>query len=147
AAAGLLALALGSCGDGNGAPPPPQTSNQTYAIFSAFPAETALLLERATVKEERIIKNQFGRDLIFRRGELGGVQVVIALTGIGLVNASEATSVLLDNFDVAGIVFSGVAGSPLPLRIGDVAVAESWELDEGPRYPVDADLLALAQEV
>jgi nucleoside phosphorylase len=146
-AACVFALALSSCGDDNDAPPPTQTSDQVYAIFSAFPAEMALLVEHATVKEERTIKNQFGRDLIFRRGELGGVQVVIALTGIGLVNAAEATNILLDNFDVAGIIFSGVAGSPLPLRIGDVAVAESWELDEGPRYPVDPDLLAIAQQV
>ena len=115
AAACVFALALSSCGDDNDAPPPTQTSDKVYAIFSAFPAEMALLVERATVKEERTIKNQFGRDLIFRRGELGGVQVVIALTGIGLVNAAEATNILLDNFDVAGIIFSGVAGSPLPL--------------------------------
>src|SRR4030095_12047865 len=121
AAAGVLALALSACGDDNDAPPPTSTSNQVYAVLSAFPAESQLLVDRATVTEELTIKNQFDRALFFRRGDVGGAQVLIALAGIALVNAAGATRTLLDPFDVAGIIFSGVAGSPLPLRIGDVA--------------------------
>lgn len=145
AAAGVLVFALSSCGDDNDAPPPTQTSDQVYAVLSAFPAESQLLVDRATVTEVRTIKDHNDVPRIFRRGELGGVQVVIAMTGVGLVNADETARILLDNFDVAGIVFSGVAGSTL--RIGDVAVAESWELDDGVRYPVDPDLLEIAKQV
>jgi nucleoside phosphorylase len=135
--AGLFAVVLSSCGssDCDSAPAP-----QTVAVVSAFPAELALLVERATIEEEVTVEGR-----LFRRGELGGVPVVLALTGIGLVNASTTARILLDHFPVTSIVFSGVAGSPL--RIGDVAVPVTWETDDGTRFPVDPQLLELAEQV
>jgi nucleoside phosphorylase len=135
--AGLFAVALSSCGssDCDTVPAP-----QMFAVVSAFPAELALLVERAAIEEEVTIEGR-----LFRRGELGGVPVVLALTGVGLVNASTTTRLLLDNFPVTSVVFSGVAGSPL--RIGDVAVPVTWEADDDTRFPVDPQLLELAEQV
>jgi len=59
-------------------------------------------------------------------GRLGGVHVVLGLMGIGLVNAEASARSVLDAFDVAGVLVSGVAGSPH--RIGDVVVPAKWRL-------------------
>jgi nucleoside phosphorylase len=134
--AAALTLLLAACGsdDGNGAPPAP------VAVLSAFPAELAPLLERAEI-DETIVAG--GRT--FRLGRIGPTRVVLALTGIGLVNATATTQTLLDGFEVSGVVFSGVAGSDL--RIGDVAVPETWQLVDGPPLAVDAGWLTVAGEV
>lgn len=108
-------------------------------MLSAFPAELSRLVEAADV-ESTI-------DLGGRRWHLGrleGVHVVLGLMGIGLVNADASARSVVGALDVAGIVVSGVAGSPF--RIGDVVVPASWVLADG-RRPVRANraLLALAE--
>ena len=130
-----LALSLAACssGDDGSAPPP-------VAVLGAFPSELVPLVERARIEQTVTIEGR-----VFRLGELGGVPVVLGLTGIGLINAETTTRLLLDHFAVRAIVFSGVAGSSL--RIGDVAVARSWSLADGSTYAADETLLALASEV
>lgn len=113
---------------------------QTIGVLGAMPSELAPLLERATV-EETVTHD--GR--VFHRGTLGGTPVVLAMTGIGLVNATETTRLLLDRFDLAGLVFSGVAGSPH--RIADVTVPESWSEPGGESYAVDTAWLEVARTV
>jgi nucleoside phosphorylase len=109
------------------------------AILSAFPAELAPLVARTTITE----RIEIG-DRRFYVGELAGVRVVLVLTGIGLDNAAATTSTLLASFDVAGIVFSGVAGSPR--RIGDVTVPLAFtERAATTRYRAEPRLLALAR--
>ncbi|HEX6132006.1 MAG TPA: hypothetical protein VF044_09760, partial [Actinomycetota bacterium] len=77
-------------------------------------------------------------------GRLGGVRVVLGLMGIGLVNAEAAARSVAGALDVAGVVVSGVAGSPH--RIGDVVVPASWILRDGKRaYRANPALLALAE--
>lgn len=126
-----LALWLPACGDSS-------SSEPTFAILSAFPAETAAVLDRATVDETRTVEGR-----IFRIGRIGRTRVVIGMTGIGLINARETTRVLLEGFDLAGVIVSGVAGSPL--LIGDVTVPATWILDEdGSRYPTHAAWLEAA---
>ncbi len=137
----LGALLLCACGGGGGAetpdagpPGPPR-----IAVLSAFPAELAAVLEHTHVDRMQTIDGH-----IFRTGTIGGKDVVVAMTGIGLANARKGTQAVLDHFDVTGVVFSGVAGSRL--NIGDVAVPESWTLTaDGSTYAVDADWLALAR--
>lgn len=131
-----LALALASCGSDEDAARPPAP----VAILSAFPAELAPLVAAARVREQVSINGR-----VFRVGEIGGVPVVLALTGIGLINARNTTRDLLDHFAVRGIVFSGVAGSSL--RIGDVTTARTWSLADGSRYSADEEWLALAEEL
>jgi nucleoside phosphorylase len=109
-------------------------------VFAAFPAELEPLLERATIEETVQIEGRW-----FRVGTLGGTPVVISMTGIGIANAAQASRVAFDAFDVVGAVFSGVAGSYL--RIGDVAVPETWELADGTRFASDPEWLALARDV
>jgi nucleoside phosphorylase len=132
----LLATVAGGCGSGDdGSSPPP-----FIAVLSAFPAELAPLVERATIDEKLEIDGR-----IFRLGRLGRTRVVLALTGIGLVNAESTTRILLDHFAVTGVVFSGVAGSFL--RIGDVAVPERWTSVEGDEYGADAEWLERAEKI
>ena len=95
--------------------PVADSSSPHVAVLSAFPAELAPLLERATIEETVVVG-----DRTFRVGRLGGVPVVLGITGIGMVNAAQTTRALLDRFPVVGVVVSGVAGSTR--RIGDVDV-------------------------
>lgn len=114
-----LSFCLGACGSdsdcGDGTPP-------MFAVLSAFPAELAPLLERADIEETIALEG--GR--VLRVGKIGRVPVVLGLAGIGLVNAAAMTRTVLERFEVAGVIVSGVAGSPL--RIADVAVPLEWSL-------------------
>jgi len=134
---GGFAAALLSCGsdDGGG-------GGQTapLAVVGAFPYELAELLERATVEERVEVDGK-----VFRIGTLGGKRVVLAMTGIGLVNATETTRLMIEHFKVSGVVMSGVAGSYL--RIGDVAVPEVWVLPDDSRYAAHGPWLDVAEEV
>ncbi len=104
--------------------PVADSSSPHVAVLSAFPAELAPLLERATIEETVVVG-----DRTFRVGRLGGVPVVLGITGIGMVNAAQTTRALLERFQVVGIVVSGVAGGSR--RIGDVDVPVAWSLKEG----------------
>jgi nucleoside phosphorylase len=126
---GLCAIAQGTCG-----------ARPMIAVLSAFPAELAPLVERATVRETLRLG-----DRVLRVGTLGDVPVVLGLLGIGLVNATNTTRLVLDRFDVAALVVSGVAGSPQ--RIGDVTAPDTWVEDDGASHPADPALLAIAREV
>lgn len=129
-----LAVALG-CGSDAACPPQP-----AVAVLGAMPSELTPLLERASIEETRVLAGR-----VFHTGTLGGAPVVLAMTGIGLVNATETTRLLLDTFEVGGVVFSGVAGSPH--RIADVTVPESWSEPGGPELPADAAWLEVARAV
>jgi nucleoside phosphorylase len=133
-----LGLALGLCAC---ATVPPVAGPPRIAVLSAFPAELVPLLERATVEETVEVG-----DRVFRLGRLGGVPVVLGLTGIGMVNAAQTTRLVLDRFEPVGVVVSGVAGTPR--RIGDVDVPVAWALKQGGEsWPADPGWLELAQEL
>jgi nucleoside phosphorylase len=118
---------------------PSAEGRAAVAVVSAFPAELAPLVAAARVDERVDVE---GRS--YYVGELAGVRVVLGLTGIGMVNAAARTAQILDHFDVAAVVMSGVAGSPR--RIGDVVVPAAWlERDTGVVYATDAVLRALAR--
>jgi len=108
------------------------------AVLSAFPAETAPLVEAADIQETVQVV-----DRRYHLGTLGGVRVVLGITGIGMVNATTTAQSVLDHFDVVGVVVSGVAGSPY--RIGDVTIPATWTVGDGRRaYRVNRTLRALA---
>lgn len=129
-----LAAALG-CGSDAACPP-----QAPLAVLGAMPSELTPLLERAAIAETRVLDGR-----VFHTGTLGGAPVVLAMTGIGMVNAAETTRLLLDGFEVGGVLFSGVAGSPH--RIADVTVPESWSEPGGPALPADAAWLEVARAV
>jgi len=81
---------------------------------------------------------------VLRAGRLGGVRVVLAMTGIGFANAEATTRLVLDRFAVDAVVVSGVAGSVH--RIADVTVPESWVDPDGRSFAADPRLLALARD-
>jgi nucleoside phosphorylase len=127
---GVCAISDSTCGS------PPM-----LAIVSAFPAELEAVLTHATVHQTLVIG-----DRVVRVGTLGNVPAVFALLGIGLVNAGTTTDLLLDHFDVAGMVLSGVAGSATHL-IGDVTVPATWLETNGASHPVDPSFLQIASAV
>jgi adenosylhomocysteine nucleosidase len=109
------------------------------AVFSAFPAELAPLVAAAEIDETVEIEGA-----AYHLGRLDGINVVLGLLGIGMVNARTVTERVLAHFEIAGIVVSGVAGSHH--RIGDVVVATRWVADDRRRvFPVNRALLALAR--
>ena len=130
-----LAVSVCACGTEDG-----DTEPAPVVVLSAFPAELAPLLEQAVIDDTVVLDGR-----VFRIGMLGGVPVVLGLTGIGLVNAAVTTGAVLDQFEVTGVVVSGVAGSSL--RIGDVAVPVAWTLGDGTTYTVHQEWFLLADEI
>jgi len=67
------------------------------------------------------------------RGTFDGVPVVLAQCGIGKVNATICTQMLIDLYQPSRLVFSGVAGGLLPnMRPGDLVVGShviQYDLD------------------
>ena len=95
------------------------------------------------------------------RGELDGVEVLLAECGVGKVNAAALTQLLIDR-GVRAILFTGVAGAvDHRLRVGDVVIGSDavqhdvdvsglgYELGEVPgvgrTFPADERLVALAR--
>src|SRR6058998_3729643 len=92
----------------------------------------------------------------FFAGTIAGKNVIMGLTGIGLVNADLTTRAVLAHLEAGGfrvkaIVFSGVAGSTYD--IGDVVVPDRWTDDQEhsarpyPPYRVNRRLHAIARRL
>jgi nucleoside phosphorylase len=126
--------------------------NARVLILSAYPTEGAKLLAAAAPVTEVGVFN--GRR--FFAGTIAGKNVVMGLTGIGLVNADLTTRAVLayledSDFRVKAIVFSGVAGSSY--NIGDVIVPDHWtdDLEHSarpyPPYRVNSRLYSIARRL
>lgn len=60
----------------------------------------------------------------FHQGLLNGKEVVVVKSGIGKVNAAVCTQILVDDFQVDGVVNTGIAGSlKNEINIGDIVVS------------------------
>lgn len=96
-----------------------QPSNQSItAILGAYGDEITLLLEKVQDKREYHIGG-----LTFTEGTLNGRQVVVALTGIGKVNAAITTTLAIEHFHPTEVLFSGIAGGIDPaLSPGDLVI-------------------------
>ncbi|MQL81201.1 hypothetical protein Taro_013659 [Colocasia esculenta] len=63
----------------------------------------------------------------FRFGTIEKKRVIVVMTGLSMLNAGLATQLLLDLFEVEGVVHYGIAGNANPdLQIGDVVVPRYW---------------------
>jgi nucleoside phosphorylase len=98
-------------------------------VLSAMPVELSPLL----IQEKVIID-----DHAFYKGRLVGHRVILALTGIGPVNATHVTHEAIRHFRCANgrkairaIVFSGVAGGDF---IGNVNVPTRWTKNAGKHF-------------
>jgi adenosylhomocysteine nucleosidase len=145
----LACVAIG-CGD-NGGVTADQEEPAYIALTVAYPRESWLIEQNLVVHEADSIA-----DMTFYIGELMGADVIFYECGIGPENAERSTNVLLYNFNVSAVVFSGICGGIDPvLRIGDVSVSERWGSAIGHPEPneedfwidVDAEMLAVAAEV
>ena len=78
-----------------------------------------------------------GRDFHF--GRLDGHDVILVRCGIGKVAAATTTAVLLDAFDAAALLFTGVAGGLGDgVRVGDIVVATTLlqhDMNAEPLFP------------
>src|SRR6185295_10639884 len=60
---------------------------------------------------------------VFTSGTIDGTRIVAAQAGFGKVNAAMTTTLLLDHFAPAAVVFTGTAGAvDLELNPGDVVI-------------------------
>jgi len=111
-------------------------------VLSAMPLELNPLVAKASL---RPAVRADGR--IFYPGRLAGVDVVMALTGIGPVNATETTTTAITHFSCSfrAVVFSGVAGSKW--FIGDVVVPSRWTSDGKAFVPVNPKLYGVARRL
>ncbi len=63
----------------------------------------------------------------FLCGRLAGRAVVIAMSGMSMVNAAMTAQAMIDHFAVDQLLFTGIAGGIDPeVRVGDVIVPERW---------------------
>jgi adenosylhomocysteine nucleosidase len=104
------------------------------ALVAALHEELASVL--ALMPDEH--KESFGgRD--FWVGHLHGQEVVAVLSGIGKVAAATTATLLIQQFGVNRIVFTGVAGGlGAGVKVGDVVVAQSLlqhDYDASPIFP------------
>ena len=117
-------------------------------VLTAFPAEADAILARTTLDPNPTVVVD-GRH--FYLGSMGGEKVIVAMTGIGMVNATETTETALAHFtpgsgiSIGAVVFAGVAGGSGRTQIGSVAVPARWTADDGTTWrAVDAEMLAAA---
>jgi nucleoside phosphorylase len=114
-------------------------------VLSAMPLELYPLIHAASVDPANTVRVN---DRTFYVGRLAGNDVVLAMTGIGLVNAAETATAAFEHFrcHFRGAVFSGVAGSNT--NIGDVNVPQRWSMDAGKSWLApDAKMFATARAV
>jgi nucleoside phosphorylase len=126
-----------------------QTTSETRTlVLTAFPAEADAVLARTTLDPNPsvVVDGQH-----FYLGSLGGKKVIVAMTGIGMVNATNTTETALAHFtpesgiSIDAVVFSGVAGGSGRTQIGSVAIPARWTSDDGETWhAVDSDMLAAA---
>ena len=64
-------------------------------------------------------------ELIFIIGKINNIEIVLVKSGVGKVNAGRTTQILVDNFDVDGIINVGSAGSVNDeFEIGDIIIGK-----------------------
>ncbi len=120
-------------------------------VLSAFPAEADAVLSHTVLDRAPVVVADRRH---FYLGSIGGKKVIVAMTGIGLVNATETAEAAFARFtrdpsvSIEAVVFSGVAGGGGRPSIADVVVPARWTLDDGATFhPVDPGLLAAAQTI
>ncbi|OQZ90588.1 hypothetical protein BST11_12510 [Mycobacterium alsense] len=118
-------------------------------MLSAFPAEADAVLSHTALDPSPVVVADRRH---FYLGTIGGKKVIVAMTGIGLVNATQTAETAFARFtcpspvSIGAVVFSGLAGGGARVNIADVAVPARWTTDGGATFhPVDPGMLAAAQ--
>jgi adenosylhomocysteine nucleosidase len=93
---------------------------EVTALLGAFSDEVKLLEQSVTRKRVIVVHG-----IPFTKGKLNGRKVVIALTGIGKVNAAMTTTLMLQKFHPSEVLFTGIAGGLNPeLHPGDIVIGQ-----------------------
>ncbi len=91
-------------------------------IISALSVEAELLIESSEKSVETV--NITGID--FHKIVLGGKEAVVAVCGVGKVNAARTTEAMIISFNPQLIINTGVAGGlSEKLSIGDIVISEN----------------------
>lgn len=117
-------------------------------ILTAMPLELNPIIARTTGVVQHVVTPPGEAPRTFYFGTIDGADVTLAMTGIGMVNASQTTHAAFGEFGTCwrGVLFSGVAGSTY--NIGDVAIAQDWTIHEGPNpTPVDPVMFDTAKQL
>jgi nucleoside phosphorylase len=124
--AAAAALVLGLAAPAHAGASSSRACAHRVLILAAMPLELNPLISQAAI--ERTVR---AGDRTFYVGTLDGRRVVLAMTGIGLVNARRTAEAAFARFGCGfrAAVFSGVAGSRHD--IGDVAIPRRWTGDGG----------------
>lgn len=89
-----------------------------FGIIAAMQEE---MHEIENIMEEKEIKKIY--ELNFVTGKINSVDIVLVEAGVGKVNASRTTQILIDNFNIEAIINVGSAGSANDeLEIGDIVI-------------------------
>ncbi|MGB0370502.1 MAG: 5'-methylthioadenosine/S-adenosylhomocysteine nucleosidase [Opitutales bacterium] len=95
------------------------------AIIAAFPGEMESI--RRVLEGETVMKTVTINGVDFELGEVYGQPVVFFMTRVSMTNAAMHTQLLLSNFNIERILFSGIAGGIDPaMKKGDVSVPKDW---------------------
>jgi adenosylhomocysteine nucleosidase len=88
-------------------------------VMGAMSEEVQLLLGELTDVKEAV-----HAEITVSQGNYKGTEIALAQSGIGKVNATICTQMLIDLYKPEKLVFSGVAGGLLPnMRAGDIIIA------------------------
>jgi adenosylhomocysteine nucleosidase len=88
-------------------------------IIGAMDEEVQLLRGEMTLSDEKTYAG-----IVVTRGTFKGIEIALAQSGIGKVNATICTQMMIDRYEPTAMIFSGVAGGLLPnMRAGDMIIA------------------------
>ncbi|NQU58629.1 MAG: 5'-methylthioadenosine/adenosylhomocysteine nucleosidase [Rhodospirillales bacterium] len=89
------------------------------ALIGAMEEEVSLLRDEMTMSDQAVHAG-----ITVFRGTFQGVELALAQCGIGKVNATICTQMLVDLYKPDALVFSGVAGGLLAnMQVGDLVIA------------------------
>ena len=116
-------------------------------IIAAMEVEAELLIASMTDSTSKTISG-----IAFHTGKLWGKDAVVAVCGIGKVNAAMCAQTMILSFNPSLIINTGVAGgyAGVGLKVGDVVVAtdvvqHDFDLsplgESTPHFPCDKDII------
>ncbi|NQT51306.1 5'-methylthioadenosine/adenosylhomocysteine nucleosidase [bacterium] len=98
----------------------PERPAAATAILGAFGDEVRLIVSTLEDRQEQKVEG-----ILFWTGRLRGRRVVVALTGVGKVNAAITATLLHHHFHPAEVLFTGIAGGLNPALLpADIIIAE-----------------------
>ena len=102
-------------------------------IISAMKLEAQYIIDHLDNKQEENVN-----DIKFSKGNIGKIDIVVAISGIGKVNSAITTSLLISKYNPLIIINSGIAAG-VNLELKDIILIEKLTYS-------DVDVLAFGYE-